>query len=167
MTHVVFIHGADGFDDDRAMADSLGVPLIYPRMPDTDDWGEAIHAAIERAEIPVTLIGHSAGGYQLLRYLAASPPPSVASVHIIAAPFPGGDPDWDLRRLRPPRQSRWDTAAALPLCQRGRRGRPLRAPRPLGCRPPRSARAHDSRRALAREQPPRGRRRYGEMSLQH
>ena len=94
MTHVVFIHGADGFDDDRAMADSLGVPLIYPRMPDTDDWGEAIHAAIERAEIPVTLIGHSAGGYQLLRYLAASPPPSVASVHIIAAPFPGGDPDW-------------------------------------------------------------------------
>ena len=40
------------------------------------------------------LIGHSAGGYQLLRHLAASPPPSVASVHIIAAPFPGGDPDW-------------------------------------------------------------------------
>ncbi len=94
MTHVVFIHGADGFDDDRAMADSLGVPLTYPHMPDTDDWASAIAAAVDRAEPPLVLIGHSAGGYQLLRYLAASPPPSVASVHIIAAPFPGGDPDW-------------------------------------------------------------------------
>ena len=95
MTHVVFIHGADGVDDDRAMADSLGVPLIYPRMPGTDDWGEAIHAAIELAETPVTLIGHSAGGYQLIKHLAAAPQlPPIASIHIIAAPFPGGDPDW-------------------------------------------------------------------------
>jgi len=94
VTHVVFIHGADGYDDDRAMSDSLGVPLIYPRMPDTDDWASAIAAAIELAEIPVTPIGHSAGGYQLLRYLAASSPPSFASVHVIAAPFPSGDPDW-------------------------------------------------------------------------
>ena len=91
---VVFIHGADGFDDDRPLADSLGVPVIYPRMPDVDDWTPAIAAAVSQAEPPLVLIGHSAGGYQLLCYLATAPDLPIASVHIIAAPFPGGDPDW-------------------------------------------------------------------------
>jgi len=89
---VVFIHGADGYDEDRAMADSLGVPVVYPRMPDTDDWSDAIAAAL-RVEPVETLIAHSAGGYQLLKHLASAEPLDVASIHIIAAPFPGGDPD--------------------------------------------------------------------------
>ena len=93
---VVFIHGADGFDDDRPLADSLGLPVIYPRMPDVDDWTAAIAAAISQAEPPLVLIGHSAGGYQLLKCLVAAPPRSIASVHIIAPPFPGGAPDWAL-----------------------------------------------------------------------
>ena len=94
MTSVVFIHGADGIDDDRPLADSLGHPVIYPEMPSTDDWTPAIAAAVAQAEPPLVLIGHSAGGYQLLCFLATSPDLPIASVHIIAAPFPGGDPDW-------------------------------------------------------------------------
>ena len=95
MTSVVFIHGADGFDDDRPLADSLGLPVIYPRMPDVDDWTPAIATAVAQAESPLVLIGHSAGGYQLLCLLATSPDLLIASVHIIAAPFPRGDPDWN------------------------------------------------------------------------
>ena len=94
MTAFVFIHGTDGFDGDRPLADSLGLPVIYPRMPDVDDWTPAIAAAVSRAEPPLVLIGHSAGGYQLLCFLATAPDLPIASVHIIAAPFPGGDPDW-------------------------------------------------------------------------
>ena len=95
---VIFIHGADGFDDDAPLAASLeqhlGVPVTYPRMPDTDDWGPAIAAALSEATSPLVLVAHSAGGYQLLKHLAAAPPLDIASIHIIAAPFPGGDPDW-------------------------------------------------------------------------
>jgi len=91
---VVFIHGNDGFDEDRPLADSLGVPVIYPRMPSSGDWTAAIAAVVEPVETPVVLIGHSAGGYQLLCFLATAPHLPIASVHIIAAPFPGGDPDW-------------------------------------------------------------------------
>jgi predicted alpha/beta hydrolase family esterase len=94
MTNVVFIHGNDGFDDDRSLADSLGLPVIYPRMPDLYDWAPAIASAVSQAEPPHVIIGHSAGGYQLLCFLATAPDLPIASVHIIAAPFPGGDPDW-------------------------------------------------------------------------
>jgi predicted alpha/beta hydrolase family esterase len=40
-------------------------------------------------------VGHSLGGYLLLKYLAGQhPAPTIAAICIIAAPFPGGDADW-------------------------------------------------------------------------
>ena len=97
MTAVVFIHGADGYADDAPLATSLeqhvGMPVLYPEMPDTDDWAAAIASEIEPVEIPPIVVGHSAGGYQLLKYLASSNT-RVKAVFLIAAPFPGGDPDW-------------------------------------------------------------------------
>ena len=113
MTTVVFIHGADGFEDDAPLAENLelhvGMPVLFTQMPDTDDWTPAIASVIEPVEIPPIVVGHSAGGYQLLKYLASSNAP-VTSVHVIAAPFPGGDADWtfdgfdlpDLSGLRAP-----------------------------------------------------------------
>jgi len=98
MTTIVFIHGNDGFEEDAALVASLeqhlGLPVTYPKMPDEGDWIPAIAAAISEAQPPLALVGHSAGGYQLLEYLASASVPSVVSIHIIAAPFPGGDPDW-------------------------------------------------------------------------
>jgi len=100
-TGIVFIHGAGegAYDEDAALvaslADQLGLPVDYPRMPDDDDWVPAIAAAVNAAASPVALVGHSAGGCQLLEYLASQAAlPPIAAVCIIAAPFPGGDPDW-------------------------------------------------------------------------
>jgi predicted alpha/beta hydrolase family esterase len=109
---IVFIHGADGYAEDRALAESLelklGRPVDYPRMPDTDDWSPALAEALHVNPEPI-VVAHSAGGYQLLKYLAESGAP-VRSIHLIAVPFPGGDADWtfdgfdlpDLSRLTAP-----------------------------------------------------------------
>lgn len=105
-TDVVFIHGAgDGaYDADASLADSLaeelGQTVHYPHMPEDDDgddteWIRAIDEEINKAASPVVVVGHSAGGYVLLKYLATGPvAATIAAVCIIAAPFPGGDPDW-------------------------------------------------------------------------
>lgn len=124
---VVFLHGAGtgAFDEDAALADSLarhlgsGFSVAFPRLPedDPDDerWldaiGAAIGAAIDAASEPVVLVGHSIGGYLLVKHLALRPSPrAVAAICLIAAPFPGADPAWtfdgfdlpdDLDRLLP------------------------------------------------------------------
>jgi predicted alpha/beta hydrolase family esterase len=111
-TRVVFLQGggAGAHDADALLADSLsrhlgeGFAVDFPRMPVEDDpdserWGPAIGDAIARAATSpadrVVLVGHSVGGLLLLEHLARSPvAASVAGVCIIAAPFPGGEPDW-------------------------------------------------------------------------
>lgn len=105
-TNVVFIHGAGegAYDADAflvtSLEEELGRTVHYPRMPDDDDsddtaWIRAIDEAISEATSPVVVVGHSAGGYVLLKYLATERvAATIAAVCIIAAPFPGGDPDW-------------------------------------------------------------------------
>ena len=116
MTTVVFIHGTDGFADDAPLAASLeqhiGMPVLFAEMPDSDDWSAAIAAQIEPVEIPPIVVGHSGGGYQLIKYLAQSPK-RVKAIMLIAAPFPGGDPDWTFDGFDLPDLSQLDAPVFL------------------------------------------------------
>ncbi len=105
---VVFIQGGgEGAHDEDAvlaanLAEHLGADFSvdFPEMPGEDEpdfelWRPAIGEAIARAEAPVVLVGHSLGGYFLIKYLAEqSVAVPVAAVCVIAAPFPSGDSDW-------------------------------------------------------------------------
>lgn len=104
---VVFLQGAGAgaHEEDAPLAASLathlgdGFSVDFPTMPENDADGARWHAmvaqAIGRAAAPVVLVGHSAGGYQLLTYLARDRIlPPIAAICLIAAPFPGADPGW-------------------------------------------------------------------------
>jgi len=64
-----------------------------PRESDPDfvRWRPAIADAVDGVEV---LVGHSLGGFFLLKHLAESPSPTARVLCLIAAPFPGGDADW-------------------------------------------------------------------------
>jgi predicted alpha/beta hydrolase family esterase len=108
VTSIVFIQGggAGAREADAKLARRLGRELgddfsvDFPTVPDEDNpdydrWRPAIAAAITRATPPVVVVGHSLGGYFLVRYLSSERiETSVAAVCIIAAPFPSGDPAW-------------------------------------------------------------------------
>ena len=117
---VVFLQGAGAgaHDEDAALARSLqqhlgdGFRVEFPTMPregdpDFDRWRPAIADAVEGAEV---LVGHSLGGYFLLKHLAETPSPTARVVCLIAAPFPGGDADWVFDGFELPD----DFASALP-----------------------------------------------------
>ena len=107
-THVVFIQGggAGAHDADALMAASLrthlgeGFSVDHPLMPEEDDpdygrWSPAIGEAIHAAKPPTVLVGHSIGGYLLLKHLAENRPATpIRAVCLIATPFPGGDENW-------------------------------------------------------------------------
>lgn len=98
--------GAGAHEVDARLAESLSGRLgpaftvDFPRMPDEGDpdyerWRTPIRDAIDRATPPVVLVGHSVGGYLLLRTLADEMVETpVAALCLIAAPFPGGDEAW-------------------------------------------------------------------------
>lgn len=108
MTSIVFIQGggAGARDADAKLAGSLGRELgddfavDFPTMPDEDNpdydrWRPAIADAIARAAAPVVVVGHSLGGYFLIRYLSSERMEvPIAAICVIAAPFPSGDPAW-------------------------------------------------------------------------
>jgi predicted alpha/beta hydrolase family esterase len=105
---VLFFHGAGegAHAEDAAMAASLADHLgedyrvRIPQLPVPGDpkyhrWGAVIGASISAAREPLVLVGHSFGGYMLLKYLTQEQPEvDVAAIGVIAAPIPGGDPDW-------------------------------------------------------------------------
>lgn len=108
MRTIVFLHGAGAgaYDEDARMVAGLARHLgehdtiDYPRLPEEDDgddaaWHRVIEHALERAHAPVFLVAHSAGAYVAVKHLASRPVTAeVAGLFLIAAPFPGGDPDW-------------------------------------------------------------------------
>lgn len=94
--------GPGAYEADAKLADSLrthlgdGYVVDYPEMPDEDEpdfdrWDEVIGEAVHGADV---LVGHSLGGYMLLKHLADVDAPTAHVVCLIAAPFPGGDADW-------------------------------------------------------------------------
>ncbi len=105
---VIFIQG--GGPGARAADAALYASLVqhlgesfavdYPEMPDEDNpdygrWAPVIAAAIASATVPPVLVGHSNGGYLLLKLLTTERPlASFPALCLIAAPFPDGDPDW-------------------------------------------------------------------------
>jgi predicted alpha/beta hydrolase family esterase len=107
MTDVVFLQGAGtgAHAADAVLAASLGRHLgdgfrvEFPEMPREDDpdyerFRPVIADAIARADKPV-VVGHSLGGYFLLKYLAEERPDAgIRAICLIAAPFPSGDADW-------------------------------------------------------------------------
>ena len=120
VTQIVFLQGggAGAHDEDAALAADLqrrlgdGFRVEFPTMPregdpDYDRWRPAIAAAVDGATV---LVGHSLGGYLLAKYLADARPAGIAVVCLLAAPFPGGDPDWVFDGFELPD----DFAAALP-----------------------------------------------------
>jgi predicted alpha/beta hydrolase family esterase len=73
----------------------------YPKMPNEDapsyeDWKVQINKEIAALDGELELVGHSVGGYILIKYLCeeggANRP--ITGIYIIAAPFPGGDENW-------------------------------------------------------------------------
>jgi predicted alpha/beta hydrolase family esterase len=106
---VLFVHGGgDGaYQADGALVAGVqhhlgrAYHVRYPRMPDEADpsyarWTPTLHRELAALADDAVVVGHSIGGYLLLRYLAEHPPfpAHVAGLCIAAAPFPAGDPNW-------------------------------------------------------------------------
>lgn len=131
MTSIVFVQGggAGARDADSKLVRSLGMELgdgflvDFPTMPEEDDpdyerWRPAIAEAISRAAVPVVVVGHSLGGYFLIRYLSSETIEArIAAICIIAAPFPSGDPAWVFEGFELPERfgARLPTDAAVLL----------------------------------------------------
>lgn len=101
---VVFVQGggAGAHDDwDSKLVDSLrdalgaGYEISYPRMPQEDDpnyarWSAAIGHELVAGDAGAVVVGHSVGGTILINHLAERfPPPSLAAIVLVAAPFVG------------------------------------------------------------------------------
>lgn len=107
-TEVIFFHGAGegAHAADAALASSLAEHLgsafsvTCPQLPENDDaddsdWLDIIRASIDQASAPMVLVGHSAGGYMLLKHLATERlTRPVSALCLIAPPFPSGDENW-------------------------------------------------------------------------
>ena len=102
---VLFIQGGGvgAYAADRALVDSLrralgaGWDVQYPQMADEEncpyaEWKAEIDARLASMKAPVALVGHSFGGSVLLKYLCERrPPPHIAGLFLVAAPYWGGD----------------------------------------------------------------------------
>lgn len=97
---ILFLHGAGGYADDRAMADAIRAELDEPvRMPHLRD--EDMSHAVWSAQIAAhlgpdvdTVVGHSFGGSTLLKMLTEADL-GVARLVLLATPDWGAD-GWDV-----------------------------------------------------------------------
>jgi predicted alpha/beta hydrolase family esterase len=110
---VLFIHGGGqgAYEADALLAESLQKELgsaydvRYPRMPLEEDagyldWKVQIAAEFASLEDEVVLVGHSVGGSILLKFLSEEPVGiSIAGLFLIAAPYFGGDQNWNYEEL--------------------------------------------------------------------
>ena len=99
---LLFLHGAGGFETDRALADALGAaldcPAHLPHLPDDDmtvaAWAAAVRAELDRIADDDLVAAHSFGATILLHVLAENPPRPVRA-SLLATPdwSPAG---WDV-----------------------------------------------------------------------
>ncbi|MEO8611764.1 MAG: alpha/beta fold hydrolase [Chloroflexota bacterium] len=121
---VLFIQGGgdNGYEADEKLAESLRAKLgtaynvHYPQMigdeklPDFG-WGQQIDKALAAIHDKVILVGHSVGASILLKHFSENPTNhQISGIFLIAAPFWGGDEQWQYESLT----LREDFAAALP-----------------------------------------------------
>src|SRR5690348_15105009 len=73
----------------------------YPRMPneaapDYTLWKEPIGRGLAALHRESILVGHSVGGYLLVRYLTQEqlPDKPIRGICLIPTPYPGGDEQW-------------------------------------------------------------------------
>ena len=107
---VIFIQGAGegAYKEDSKLAASLerelgaDYRLNYPQMPnenvpDYDVWWPEIRKEITGSNKQIILVGHSIGGYILLKYLCEKnvPDNAIIGICLIAAPYPSGDENWE------------------------------------------------------------------------
>jgi uncharacterized protein len=106
---VVFIQGggAGAYEADGKLLASLrralraNYEVKYPKMPnedqpDYDSWGLQINKELAALDGEIILVGHSVGGYILIKYLTEGnvPKKQIIGICLIAAPYPGGDENW-------------------------------------------------------------------------
>ncbi|HLV99273.1 MAG TPA: alpha/beta fold hydrolase [Ktedonobacterales bacterium] len=106
---VIFIQGGGegAYEMDRKLVASLQQALgadyqvHYPRMPnegapDYTLWKGPIHSMLAALHGESILVGHSVGGYLLVKYVTQEPLPSapIRGICLIATPYPGGDEQW-------------------------------------------------------------------------
>lgn len=98
---LLFLHGAGGYDDDRALAQGLAaaldVPLDLPRLPDDDmsveAWARPVRRGLDSVGADGLVIAHSFGASILLRVLADDGPAVRRATHLA---MPDWSPDgWD------------------------------------------------------------------------
>ena len=106
---VQFIQGGgkDAYEEDEKLADSLRNELgaeyevVYPQMPNEDNpedrpWMNQISKELNSLEDDVVLVGHSAGGAVLLKYiLKETVSKSIAGIFLISIPYWGPEDEED------------------------------------------------------------------------
>ncbi len=105
---ILFIQGAGqgAYKEDKKLVLYLqnvlekSFDICYPKMPNENDpdeelWKAKIDEEIEKIKGKVILVGHSAGGFQLIKYLSEhKTDKDIAGIFFIAIPFFGKDEGW-------------------------------------------------------------------------
>ncbi len=122
---ILFIHGSGGegaYEVDGILVASLqnnlgaDYDVSYPKMPLQEsagyvDWKAQIATALSAFVGEVILVAHSVGGSILLKYLTEEQVGNpIAGLFLLAAPYFGGDADWNYPEMNLPQ----DFAMKLP-----------------------------------------------------
>ena len=117
-TQVLFIQGAGAgaHDADRPLAESLqralgnGYRVRYPPMPNEHDpqypaWKAEIEARRMDVRGAMVLVGHSLGGFFLLKLLTETElPPDLVGLFLVATPFVGDSEGWRFPGMALPKE---------------------------------------------------------------
>ena len=127
--HILFIHGGGGegaYEIDGILVASLqnalgaAYEVRYPKMPLEEsagyaDWKAKIAAELSVLDDQAILVAHSVGGSILLKYLVEEQVKKpVAGLFLLAAPYFGGDENWNYSDMNLPQ----DFATKLPAIAR-------------------------------------------------